>query len=104
MNANNVIGSHISSAKFSWIPKSNEFVAEISDLHGTDPLGQLYADACDQGFVMISEKTGKKVEFTLADIRRDADSDIMYWEFVPTSTAIFYNRNLQDVKVILLND
>ena len=104
--SDNVIGSNILSRCFDYISASKTFMAEISELShgGVDPLGQLYNDACDQGFVMISDKTGSEVEFYLHNIQRDAEGDIIAWDFRPSTNAIRHNSNLQNVKVIILND
>ena len=105
MNSN-VIGSRISSKRFSWNPATKEFTAEMSEVShgGLNPLGQLYNDAADQGFVMVSDKTGKPVQFFLHDTQRDADHDVKFWEFHPIMSAVFYNPQLQGVKVIIFND
>lgn len=104
--SDNVIGSNILSRRFDYISASKTFMAEISELShgGVDPLGQLYNDACDQGFVMISDKTGSEVEFYLHDTQRDTEGDVIAWDFRPSANAIHYNFNLQNVKAIILND
>lgn len=96
----NVIGTRISSSKFTWVPKSKEFVAEASDLHGINLFSQVYNDACDEGFVLVSQKTGKEVPFTLARIQHDADRDIAFWKF----TAATRDPKLAGVSVIIFND
>lgn len=102
----NFIGSQILSTSFDFNRETKEFVAEISMLQhgGKNPLGQLYDDACDQGFVMVSAKTNKLVDFYLSDTQRDAEGDVQYWEFKPSIRAVFYNKDLEGVTVIVLND
>ena len=102
----NIIGSKVSSRHFDFNGATNEFVAEISMLEhgGVRVLDRLYADAADTGFVMVSVKTGKEVEFVLKETARDADHDVRYWEFQPTHQAQFYNPELRGVRVIVLND
>ena len=106
MHTTNTIGSKVSSRHFDFNVATNEFVAEMSmlDHGGIRVLGQLYADAADTGFVMVSARTGKEVEFVLKEEVRDADRDIRYWEFQPTHQAQFYNPELRGVRVIVLND
>lgn len=103
---NQTIGSKVSSRHFEFNPSTKEFVAEVSMLQhgGINVHGRLYADAADTGFVMVSTKTGKEVEFVLKEEARDADRDIKFWSFEPTAQAKFYNPDLRDVTVIVLND
>lgn len=102
----NVIGSHIESRRFCWNPNTKEFIAEIAEIchGGLDPLGQLYNDEADQGFVMISMKTRKEVQFLLHNIQRDVNRDVKFWEFHPIASAVYYNPKLQGVTVIIFND
>lgn len=100
----NVIGSQISTTKFTWVPKTREFIAEISDLHGSNPLGALYNDACDAGFVLVSQKTNLAIPFYLRETQRDADHDVKFWEFHPCNEAVRQNPSFEDVTVIILND
>jgi hypothetical protein len=104
--SDNVIGSSVLSNRFDYVSAWKTFIAEISELShgGVDPLGQLYNDSCDQGFVMISSKTGSEVEFYLHETQRDGEGEIGAWEFRATANAIHHNFNLQNVKVIILND
>jgi hypothetical protein len=103
---NPVIGCKVNSSKFDFIPKSKEFVAEISMLShgGVDPMGQLYINSAERGFVMVSSKTGAEVEFEMVAEQRDADGDIRFWEFRPTWADVFHNPKLRDVRVTVLND
>jgi len=103
---NNIIGHKISSSRFSYNAERKEFCAEISEIQhgGSNPLGPLYHDAADAGFVMISAKTGDAVQFYLSDEQRDADRDVKFWEFKPTEYSIRKNPALAGVTVIILND
>lgn len=102
----NIIGQSILSTRFYWVPATGEFIAEISELqhHGLNPFWRLYNDAIDQGFAMVSTRTGKIVEFALFNTCRDADNDVKCWEFKPTLRAAFHNPKLQGIRVIILND
>ena len=55
--------SPISSTRFTF--KGHTFSAEASDLRGIR-LGRVYDDACDEGFTIVSEKTGKSAVFAAA--------------------------------------
>ncbi len=71
----------ISSNFFSF--KKGKFTCELSDLLSTPfTLGRVYDDACDEGFSIVSEKTGKSAVFRLIEMRRDSDGDLQSWEFV----------------------
>ncbi len=102
---NYVIGSQINSRAFSWNPATREFSAEAAELDhaGHEYAGRLYADAADQGFVMISAKTGETIEFALKDIQRN-NGEIVYWEFEPTWADKFYNPKLRGVRAVVFND
>lgn len=102
--SSNVIGSRILSSRFDYMSASKTFMAEISEISDGGFGFDNSAYECDQRFVMISAKTGDEVEFFLSETQRDAEGEIIGWGFRPTSHAIFYNSNLQNVKVIILND
>lgn len=103
---NQTIGSKVSSRHFDFNRNTNEFVGEISLLQhgGINLFRRLWVDSGDIGFVMISAKTGKEVEFVLKETAKDADHDIKFWSFEPTHQARFYNPELRNVTVIILND
>ena len=71
---------------------------------GVNLFAQLYNDDADQGFVMISDKTGQAVDFCLSDTQRDADGDVKFWQYTPSTRAVHYNARLAGIKVIVLND
>lgn len=97
-----VIGSKIGSKLFDYDPTTKQFAAELQH-QGLDHTGRLYADAADQGFVMVSDKTGAAVEFTLHDVQRRG-GEVVYWEFKPTYADAFYNPKLLGVRAIVHND
>lgn len=101
----NTIATTFSSKHFSFNETSGEFCAEISSLQYLgNPLERLYPDAGDQGFVMVSKKTGKEVDFVLKRVQRDAEGDIVFWEFEPSWYHIFGNPALRGVHAVILND
>lgn len=84
-----VIGTRIPTDLFSY--RGKVFCSFASDLMQFNFLSQLYDDACDEGFVLVSAKTGKGIEVYLSDIERDADGDTVAWKFRPVkSYAPFY--------------
>ena len=73
------------SDKFSWVRTDNGMVlvgaaSDIRDLH----LQLLYDDACDVGFAVESNYTGKVVVYSLNNVVKDVDGDILYWTYTPT--------------------
>jgi len=58
-----IIATKIHSGAFTWT--GNSGVTEASDIRHANFLGRIYDDACDQGFVVVSEKTRKEVIFYL---------------------------------------
>lgn len=50
---------------------------------------QVFTDACDEGFDLVSEKTGAVVKMTLSKVH--CDGDLMYWEFSPYRCDKFKN-------------
>lgn len=81
MNASNIIGPRHRSDRFTYIPATRTFVAEASDFNGTRLSDQLYNDACDEGMVIVSTRTGKEVAFYLDEEERDREGDVIAWHF-----------------------
>lgn len=90
-----IIGDRISTEKFSWDASRRTFCAEASDLRGFRHMGQVWNDAADAGFVMVSAATGREVVFTFS--RTDTnDGDIAGWWFTSYPTP--------DIKCLVIND
>lgn len=87
MKPSNVIGPEVSSTLFIYVKESNALVAEISDIQ-EDLFGPLYNDACDQGFVVRSARTGVAVPYYLASTHKDREGDITHWTFQPATRGI----------------
>jgi hypothetical protein len=74
----------VPSSQFAWIPESNKFVAEISDIGGQ--FGRVWDDAADEGLTLVSSKfPGKEIVFVVWDEERDADGDITQWKLHPAN-------------------
>ncbi|MFI5260909.1 MAG: hypothetical protein ACHQU0_03890 [Candidatus Paceibacteria bacterium] len=59
--------------------------ADISDLCDGGNLeldARVYDDACDVGFYVTSQKTGRRVLFIESNVARDGEGDVMYNEYV----------------------
>lgn len=75
------------------------WVAEASEL--PRPMcGEVYRDACDLGFRVRSDRTGKIEYFRLKEEKRDAEGDVTVWIFEPA------DRRLREmgVEFHVLND
>lgn len=58
--------------------KNKTFLSELSTLKGFHLDSRIYDDACDVGFYMKSSRTGKLALFTMSDVKRDAEGDLMW--------------------------
>ena len=76
-----IIGTKIPSELFSHKGDERSFYAEASDITGYRFMSQLYDDAADAGFVMVSERTGKEQAFSMSIEKRNDDNEIEYWMF-----------------------
>lgn len=82
-------------SQFTW-QRSQDGAAEASDLGctvGIAPGRQVWSDACDVGFMLVSDRTGTEKLFTLASERRSGDNELEAWIFVSEDgfTATIYN-------------
>ena len=85
----------ISSTKFLF--RKNTFIGEASELKDLK-LGRVYDDACDMGFTIISEKTGKGVVFAQTEDTLDAEGDLLSINFVSVTPGLTH------LKVVIFND
>ena len=93
-----IIGPRLSTKSFTYDKNSQTFISEASDFGRAAFYGQLYDDACDEGFVLVSQKTEKAVPFYLSEVVRDVEGDITCWKFKGACPK-FANLN-----VVILND
>lgn len=93
----------VSSRQFSYDKTQKSFVAEISSL-GSNPFIQIYPDACDEGIVMESEKTGRSARFAVEDTLRSSEGEILYWKLVPTAETLRKNPRLAGHEITIFND
>lgn len=87
--------SPISSTRFNF--KGHTFIAEASELRNFC-LGQVYDDACDLGFTIISAKTGKGAVFVENDPEKDAEGDVLAWNFKCITSGLTH------LKAVIYND
>jgi hypothetical protein len=98
----------IKSDIFSYVNETKTFCAEISTIQGNFPsfaiFQQIYDDACDVGFAMVSANTGTVVRFYHASTDLDNEGDIMGWRFKPISEDVRRVSKLDGVSVLIIND
>ena len=81
----------------------NKLVAFISDFGPDFRFEQVYPDACDQGFTLVSHKTG--FEVTVVNTHTETqDGEIKWWEFKPTAESKRRVPLMRDFEVTLFND
>lgn len=94
-----IIGQRISSFMFFWNPEDATFSQEASTLKGHKWAGQLYDDAADTGFVLVSSRTGEELAFYLVDAEYH-NEDVYAWHF----HAATNDPKLSKLKVVIWND
>lgn len=83
---------HHSTAPFTYAKKEKTFITEVSNLK--DPLcSQIYDDACDEGFYLVSHKSNIKKLF-FYDKTIQEGNEVISWEF----------KNNEGYKAIIFND
>lgn len=93
----------ISSEYFYYDKATKTFATEMSQCNGKLQIKNLYKDEVDQGFVMVSELTGKSALFVLCGVDSNLEA-VISWRFNPSIEAINDNPTLTGVKVIVFND
>lgn len=86
----------ISSSRFSF--SGNTFSAEASDFGRVLKLERVYDDAYDEGFSIISSKTGNVAVFALRDHEEDAEGDLVKWIFKCITPGLTH------LKAVIFND
>lgn len=96
---------HINTSKLTWVRQSRSFVAEASDLHSCDEPHRIYQDAADIGLVLVSAETGREATYVMnLEPNKDAEGEIVSWEFQVTPETVRKLPQLRDTKVIIYND
>jgi hypothetical protein len=92
----------ISSKKFTYNAETRVFSTFASDL---DPewLGRAYNDACDLGFEMFSQKTGRLATFIVNEVVKQ-EGDIQKWVLTPDSHTEKKIPTLKGTRVEVFND
>lgn len=94
---------YLSSKLFDYNRTTATFTAEVSGL-GPRPFGPVFNDAIDDGFSLVSAKTGNVADFYIYRAERDRESEITHWVLKPTSDTIRLFPHLKDTTVVVFND
>lgn len=68
--------------------------------------GQVYPDACDEGFRMQSERTGVEADFVIVH-EQTSDGETVYWDLEMTAASmrkLRYLVNFESMKIRVYND
>ncbi len=69
----------ISSKQFTYHKESGNFISEMAEV--APYLGQVLNDSCDEGFFMVSSKTGAVATFVLSKTNSNVEGEIWSWDF-----------------------
>jgi hypothetical protein len=72
--------------RFAW--SGNDGFADVSSFDPSTLAGRLYADACDVGFYVLSERSGNRMLFTEEKVERDAEGETVAWHYVNEAGTI----------------
>lgn len=74
----------VSTRHFTWLGSPRMFVAEASTLeaNGIYP-AQVFDDAIDEGYTLVSERTGREVTVGANHTERDREGDLLFTDYVP---------------------
>jgi len=88
---------------FTYTKTNKTLVCEASDM-GNRHLQRLYDDACDVGFIVKSDTTGSLVTYYMSNVLKDAEEEILGWEYRPTVESIHSVPSCVNIKVVVFND
>lgn len=98
--------SHQTTRDFSYNDAKKSFVSEASTLTRGGRCSlfhQIYQDSCDEGLILISDKTGAEVKFVV-DNTETREGDILCWKLVPLDEEVRKNPRLKGVTMTIFND
>lgn len=100
-----ICNSYIKTEDLAWHKDTNTFVTMASNLGRNHP-SRIFDDACDEGYVVISERTQRRVIFALSQTQRDAEGDVICWDFDAVRTPDVKDiwETIRDIKLRVYND
>ncbi len=82
--------------------KNATFIAEASDFKRERLTGQVFNDACDEGFIIQSIATGKRVVYLLANVEYDRrEGELLAWRYEPLADQ---GKGVDGTSVVIFND
>lgn len=91
--------TRLSTEQFHFNPMDTKFIAEVSDFGPGFQFGQVYDDACDEGFTLVSKRTGKECVFAVEKTLTDNEGELHGWEF-----KCVFPREFKHFTAIVFND
>lgn len=102
-----ICSTYHSTRKFLYHADTKTFTTEVSEL-GTVPFSQVYDDACDEGFVLVSHKTGHAIVLRLKSTDKSYENEITGWRFEPIKKSNGAGRwtaiDANEFTVLVIND
>jgi hypothetical protein len=92
------------SNQFRYDSGACELTADISDFGKGFTWGQVYPDACDAGFMIVSVVTGHVATFVVIHEERDSDGDVVKWVLKAVRQPGPRSPILDMLKVVVYND
>lgn len=95
-----------STDRFTFSGSTNTFITEASDLTRGNFLHQIWPDSCDEGLVLISEKTGQESLWYKDhdEYSDDEDHELLATHLLPTDCSIRKHPRLKNTKMVIIND
>ena len=94
------------SGSFTYTESDKTLVSEASDM-GNRHLQRLYADACDVGFAVKSDKTGNVIIYVMSAPfyhGEGEDRELAGWNYEPSSESVRKFPECAGTKAIVFND
>jgi len=97
-----IIAHTLSTQLFDYNKKTKTFVAEISDLtFKSSSIGRIYDDACDVGFILVSEKTGEEVIYSFSHYDSTPDNEVTGVILTPINNKV---KDAVGTRVLIINN
>lgn len=84
--------------KFTW--DCGQGATFASDLGLRPHMSRVWDDACDEGFWMVSHRSGERRLFVLTKAECNADNEVVAWHF----QALKSDCNGRPIRVVIFND
>ncbi len=95
----------INSNKFHYDPVANHYTTNLSEVvkTGKDLRHFFIGEERERIFLMTPE-TSLVAEFIIDHIEVSEESEVLYWELLPTTNAIEQHKRLFNAKMTIFND